>query len=70
MIVSRCCDCNHRDLCKYRDEYEKVIRNISVVVPEPFTLSLNCKHYYTTCSYLTGKLDSTAYSNCSYRDGE
>jgi hypothetical protein len=60
MIISSCADCNHSNICKYRDEYERVINDITVSVPEPFTLVLNCKHYYSTASYLNYQLN-----NCS-----
>lgn len=65
MVISRCEDCNHRHICKHKDEYEKVIGDITVKVPEPFTLILNCKHYYSTVSYLTSNnLSSTVnYAN-------
>jgi hypothetical protein len=65
MVISRCTDCNHRDICKHKDEYDKVIRDITVKVPEPFTLTLSCRHYYSTTTYLTGSYDSATYSNCN-----
>lgn len=59
MIVSRCSDCNHRDICKYKDEYDRVISDITVKVPEPFTLTMSCKYYYSTYTCLnTGTGDS------------
>lgn len=61
MVISRCTDCNHRAICKHKDEYDKVIRDITVKVPEPFILTLNCKHYYSTTSYLTSS--TNGYSN-------
>ena len=63
MVMSRCEDCNHRNICKYKDEYEKVIREITVKVPEPFTLTLNCKHYYSTMTYLNSQYGDL--SNCT-----
>lgn len=67
MILSRCEDCNHRNICKYREEYEKVLREITVKVPDPFTLVLNCKHYYSTTCYLSGCTsgDSNWTTSCS-----
>lgn len=61
MITSKCTDCNHRDICKHKDSYDKVIHDLDATVPEPFTLVLNCKHYYSTNTYLTGKTND--YSN-------
>jgi hypothetical protein len=61
MMLNKCEDCNHRNICKYRDDYEKVIRNLVVSVPEPFTLTLSCSHYYSTHTYLNSNYDS--YSN-------
>jgi hypothetical protein len=63
MVISKCEDCNHRNICKYKDEYENVIRDITVKVPEPFILTLNCKHYYSTTCYLTGKTHLDDWSN-------
>ena len=63
MIISRCEDCNHRHICKYKDEYDKVIRDITVKVPDPFTLVLNCKHYYSTMTYLNSTYADRTYSN-------
>ena len=61
MIISRCEDCNHSHICKYKDEYDKVIRDITVKVPDPFTLVLSCRHYYSTTCYLN--TNSSDYSN-------
>lgn len=61
MIISRCVDCNHRDICKHKDSYDKVVSDLNVKVPEPFTLVLNCKHYYSHNTYLTG--NTSDYSN-------
>lgn len=63
MVISRCTDCNHRDICKHKDEYDNVIRDITVKVPEPFTLILNCKHYYSTTCTL-----NQYYNNCNNSD--
>ena len=66
MVISRCTDCQHRDICKYKDDYEKVIGDITIKVPEPFTLELNCKHYYSTTCYLTSAYgDSNWATSCS-----
>jgi hypothetical protein len=70
MVMSKCEGCNHRNICKYKDEYERVLREITVKVPEPFTLTLCCSHYYSSMTYLNcfdqnGCTNSTAYSNAS-----
>lgn len=66
MVISRCADCQHSDICKYKDDYEKVIGDITIKVPEPFTLVLNCKHYYSTTCYLTSTYgDSNWAASCS-----
>jgi hypothetical protein len=52
MSLNRCNDCQHSGICKYKEEYEKVVSEIRVKVPEPFTLTLNCAHYYSTSVYL------------------
>jgi hypothetical protein len=53
MLIKRCNDCNHRDICKHKNDYDKIVEDITVKVPEPFTLMLNCKHYYSSATYLT-----------------
>lgn len=69
MIISKCCTCQHEHICKYKDEYDKVIRDINVKVPEPFNLTLVCSHYYNTQCYLgsTSSLQdwSSVTTNCS-----
>ena len=67
MVISRCSDCNHRDICKHKEEYDKIIRDIEVKVPEPFTLVLNCKYYYSTTCYLNSHTygDSNWAASCS-----
>lgn len=62
MLLSSCNDCQHREICRYKEEYEKVVRGITVNVPEPFTLVLNCKHYYST----TGYLNSHTYGDSNW----
>lgn len=52
MIISKCSTCQHEHICKYKDEYDKVISSINVKVPEPFNLTLACSHYYNTQCYL------------------
>ena len=63
MMISRCNDCQHREICKHREAYDEIIRSISVSVPEPFTLSLSCKYYYSTHTYLNSTLPD--YNNCN-----
>ena len=66
MVVSKCMSCQHEHICKYKDEYDKVIRDINIKVPEPFTLSLTCSHYYNTQCYLGSTQDYSNYNtNCS-----
>lgn len=60
-MLSQCTDCQHREICRYKDEYDKLTSDITVKVPEPFTLTLVCKHYYTTATYLGS--GSTQYYN-------
>jgi hypothetical protein len=57
MMINKCKDCNHRNICKYKDDYDKVIKNIVVSVPEPFTLILDCSHYYSTHAYLNNNYE-------------
>ena len=59
--MNKCSYCNHQDICKHKDKYQEVLSKIVLNVPEPFSLVLNCKHYYDTSMYLTG----TYYNNCA-----
>lgn len=63
MMISRCNDCQHREICRYKESYDEIIRNIAVSVPEPFTLTLSCKHYYTTSTYLNSQYRD--FNNCA-----
>ena len=66
MVISKCEDCNHRNICKYKEEYDKILREIDVKVPDPFTLILNCKHYYSTVCYLNSdSMHSSWATQCS-----
>lgn len=68
MIISKCSDCNHRDICKYREDYDKIAGSIAVNIPEPFMLILNCKYYYSTHTYLNScdtYPGTNSYFNCS-----
>ena len=71
MIVSKCITCQHEHICKYKDEYDKVIKDINVTVPEPFTLALTCSHYYNAQCYL-GSYNgySNHTTNCSASEAE
>jgi hypothetical protein len=53
MLSRRCSDCTHSDICKYKKDYDKVVEEITVKVPQPFTLMLNCRHYSSSNTYLT-----------------
>lgn len=73
-MMNKCVYCNHSNLCKYRQEYEKVLAEITVKVPEPFSLVLNCKHYYdTTCTlnrYYSDCANSANALSCSPAGGD
>jgi hypothetical protein len=65
-MISRCNDCQHREICRYRESYDEIIRDIVVSVPEPFTLTLSCKYYYSTQTYLSSQYrDYNSCSNCA-----
>lgn len=59
-MMNKCVYCNHNDICKYQEQYQEVLSKIVLNVPEPFSLVLNCKHYYTTSCRLNDHI-----SNCS-----
>ena len=52
MLSKRCNDCTHRDICMYKNDYDKIVEDITVKVPQPFTLMLNCRHYSSSATYL------------------
>ena len=51
-MQNNCLDCQHKEICKYRDSYETTLKTVGHHVPEPFTLTLHCSHYATTSAYL------------------
>ncbi len=64
-MTSRCADCQHRNICKYKDEYEKVLNELNIKVSAPFKLVLTCDHYYCATAYFGGATKDCAdgYSN-------
>ena len=59
-MMNKCAYCNHNNICKYKEQYQEVLSKIVLDVPEPFTLVLNCKHYYTTSRSLNDYINNTA----------
>lgn len=44
----KCTDCKYKNICKYMDIMAKLneeLKEIKTVVKEPFSISLNCRHY-------------------------
>ena len=66
-MINKCNDCNHANICKYKDRYEKLLQEFVNKATEPFKLTLDCQHYYTTSITLqTKNSDNSLYNN--YRD--
>lgn len=53
-MTPKCVTCNHRQLCKYEDKYMETYQKLATDAPDPFSLELNCRHYYTTTCTLNG----------------
>lgn len=55
-MIDRCHECQHVSVCKFKEEFKKLLDRFatdsSLVISEPFTLALTCKHFYTTtCTF-------------------
>ena len=59
-MMNKCTYCNHNNICKYQEQYQEVLSKIVLNVPEPFSLVLNCKHYYTTSCSLNDYFNNTS----------
>lgn len=46
MIVNKCDSCVHKDVCRYKDEYQKIRSKYSSETPNSiFNLELDCPNY-------------------------
>lgn len=45
-IRYKCNGCIHEDVCKYKQEYQKLTSDIlNNTIPEQFTININCKNF-------------------------
>jgi hypothetical protein len=49
-FISKCYNCTHREVCGYKDEYNKLLKDVEKTVNcksynKMFSLSVDCKHY-------------------------
>ena len=63
MIVNRCLDCQHRNICKYKADYEKVLSDVPIAVASPFKLILDCEYYFNSNYYYSLNQCGSQYSN-------
>lgn len=43
-----CTTCEHREVCKLREEYMKILTTITQPADCPFTVELKCPYHYVT----------------------
>lgn len=59
-LISKCNSCSHQEVCKYKEEFEKFIREIknkNIKIPKMFDLDIKCSKYSSHCTIRT--IDST-----------
>ena len=48
-LISKCNSCSHQEVCKYKEEFEKFIREIknkNIKIPKMFDLDITCSNYF------------------------
>lgn len=48
-LVSKCNSCSHQEVCKYKAEFEKFIKEIknkNIKIPKMFDLDITCSKYF------------------------
>lgn len=63
MLINRCLDCQHRSICKYKVDYEKVLSDVPIAVSSPFKLILDCEYYFNNNSYYSLNQCGSQYRN-------
>lgn len=45
-MKNKCCNCQHENVCKYKEKYENTLNNIhELKIEKPFTIEINCFFY-------------------------
>ena len=55
-LMSKCNSCSHQEVCKYKEEFEKFIREIknkNIKIPKMFDLDIKCSKYSSYCTIRT-----------------
>lgn len=48
-LISKCISCSHKEVCKYKEEFEKFmeeIKNKNIKIPKMFDLDITCSKYF------------------------
>ena len=48
-LISKCISCSHKEVCKYKEEFEKFmeeIKNKGIKIPKMFNLDITCSKYF------------------------
>lgn len=65
-MVCPCNSCRYSNICKYKETCNELMGKIGVVlVPEPFTVEITCKHYYNNCTYLQSSFTQNFCDNAT-----
>ncbi len=72
-----CKNCQHEDVCRFKNSYEKTMNDLNVKIPTPFSIELKCPHYnvrYNSCwssvTTLNGKALNSVTKDCVYASGD
>lgn len=55
-LISKCISCSHKEVCKYKEEFEKLmeeIKNKGIKIPKMFNLDITCSKYFAHCTIRT-----------------
>lgn len=45
-MKNKCCNCQHENVCKYKEKYETTLNNIHALkIEKPFTIEIDCFFY-------------------------
>ena len=61
-LISKCISCSHKEVCKYKEEFEKLmeeIKNKGIKIPKMFNLDITCSKYFSRCNNIIRGIDPT-----------
>lgn len=65
-MKNKCCNCQHENVCKYKEKYENTLNNIhELKIERPFTIEVDC-FFYNPNTYLNYKPNT--YLKTGYKE--